>query len=185
MFFFFFFHRCLRVWFLISRGQIFSFVCPFPIFFDIPNTKQLCSRKEVFIFQKNHCRHLRSCNLKRLIEYIFSQKMTGLLAASKGYNAARVACRKANRLIGVGKRRNAAPIQSCVSFASRHDPSIANHKIENGSSTMSWKGISYCRINDGVQMLLHSSNENTSSLSDMNMSQIRFVGEFSEIDDGG
>ena len=108
--------------------------------------------------------------------------MTSTLAASRGYKVARAACRSANGLVNFSKRRNIASIQTYTCFASRHEPVTPNHKSEGGTPAMSWRGISYCRTNDGVP-LLNSSNESTSLLSEL--SQIRFVGELWEEDDGG
>lgn len=108
--------------------------------------------------------------------------MTGTLAASRGYKVARAAYRSANGAIGFGKRRHIASIQSYNSFALHHEPSVPNCRVENGTSAMSWRGISYYRT-DNEGALLDGSNGSTSLLSEM--SRIRFVGELWEEDDGG
>uniref|UniRef100_A0A6T9ZU51 Uncharacterized protein n=1 Tax=Pseudo-nitzschia delicatissima TaxID=44447 RepID=A0A6T9ZU51_9STRA len=107
--------------------------------------------------------------------------MTSISAASRGYRAARAACRKAQGLYGVGNRRNVASIQSCPFLATRNEPSIADYKTETGTSNTSWRGISHWSNNDGVSPQ-QSSNDELSE-----MSPIRLIGAMPifEEDDGG
>mmetsp|Transcript_20239 Transcript_20239/g.50351 ORF Transcript_20239/g.50351 Transcript_20239/m.50351 type:complete len:101 (-) Transcript_20239:85-387(-) len=97
------------------------------------------------------------------------------------YRAARAACRMAQGLYGVGKRRNVASIQSCSFLATRNEPSIADYKTKTGTSNISWRGISHCSINDEAP-LQNSSNDGLSE-----MPQIRLIGAMPifEEDDGG
>lgn len=109
--------------------------------------------------------------------------MAYTMAASRGYRAARVAYRKAQVSINVGKRRNVASIQSYIFLNTGQEPLITDHRAARGASNMSWRGISHFTINDDVQ-LQQSSNDET-ELSEM--SQIRFIGALQalEEDDGG
>eukprot|EP00531_Pseudo-nitzschia_arenysensis_P003179 CAMPEP_0116144124 /NCGR_PEP_ID=MMETSP0329-20121206/15824_1 /TAXON_ID=697910 /ORGANISM="Pseudo-nitzschia arenysensis, Strain B593" /LENGTH=105 /DNA_ID=CAMNT_0003639505 /DNA_START=51 /DNA_END=368 /DNA_ORIENTATION=- len=105
------------------------------------------------------------------------------MAASRGYKAARVACRKAQGFIDVGKRRNVASIQSYSFLTTGQESSISDTRAAQRASNMSWRGMSHFAINNEVP-LQQSSNDET-GLSEM--SQIRFIGALQalEEDDGG
>ena len=110
--------------------------------------------------------------------------MVYFCAASRSFNSARSACRKAARLIDFGERRTLSSVHHRC-FNSGDNSSFKNQQDKQGMSD-SWSETNYCGINDGIA--LSSSDDDSTSLGESSESlQIRFFEtlQLSDEDDGG